>query len=46
MPLYELGRTAAAALAEVIAGGPVTHRSVEEPGPVLVPRASTAPPRG
>ncbi|MFB9660250.1 LacI family DNA-binding transcriptional regulator [Glycomyces mayteni] len=42
MPLYELGRAAVAALADVVDGGPVAHRSVDEPGPVLVVRASTA----
>ncbi|GAA2153721.1 MULTISPECIES: LacI family DNA-binding transcriptional regulator [Glycomyces] len=46
MPLYELGRTAVSALANVIDGGPVEHRSVEDPGPVLVERESTAAPRG
>jgi LacI family transcriptional regulator len=46
MPLYELGRTAVNALANVIDGGPVEHRSVEDPGPVLVERESTAAPRG
>ncbi|THV36400.1 LacI family DNA-binding transcriptional regulator [Glycomyces buryatensis] len=44
MPLYELGRTAVTALAEAIDGGPVTHRTVDDPEPVLVPRASTAAP--
>ncbi|RRR95620.1 LacI family DNA-binding transcriptional regulator [Glycomyces terrestris] len=44
MPLYELGRTAVALLAEVAAGRPVAHRAVEDPAPALVERASTAPP--
>jgi LacI family transcriptional regulator len=44
MPLHELGRAAVAALAEVIGGGPITHRTVQDPEPVLVPRASAAAP--
>ncbi|WP_026924897.1 LacI family DNA-binding transcriptional regulator [Glycomyces arizonensis] len=44
LPLYELGRTAVEALANAIAGGPVAHRSVDSPGPVLVERSSTARP--
>jgi LacI family transcriptional regulator len=45
MPLYELGRTAVAALANVIEGGAIEHRSVEDPEPVLIRRESTAAPR-
>jgi LacI family transcriptional regulator len=44
MPLYELGRAAVSTLAEVVDGGPVVHRAVDEPEPVVVARASTAPP--
>ncbi|MDA1361361.1 LacI family DNA-binding transcriptional regulator [Glycomyces luteolus] len=46
MPLYELGRTAVAALAHVIDGGAIEHRSVEDPEPVLIRRESAAAPRG
>jgi LacI family transcriptional regulator len=42
MPLYELGRAAVTALAEAVDGGPIAHRTVDEPEPFLVPRASTA----
>lgn len=44
MPLYELGRTAVGALTEVIAGRAIAHTVVDDPGPVLVERASTAAP--
>lgn len=44
MPLYELGRAAVGMLADVIEGGPLEHRAVERPEPVLVERASTAVP--
>ncbi|GAB4004882.1 hypothetical protein GCM10029992_51150 [Glycomyces albus] len=44
IPLYELGGTAVAMLADVIEGGPLEHRTVESPEPVLVERASTAAP--
>lgn len=44
MPLYELGRTAAATLAAVIAGEDITHSTVGAPEPMLIERASTAPP--
>ncbi|MQM25857.1 LacI family DNA-binding transcriptional regulator [Glycomyces albidus] len=44
MPLYELGRTAVALLAQVIEGGPVEHRAVEDAEPVLIERESTAGP--
>lgn len=44
MPLYELGRAAVTALADAIDGGPITHRTVHDPEPVLVPRASAAAP--
>ncbi|GAA2274234.1 LacI family DNA-binding transcriptional regulator [Glycomyces scopariae] len=46
MPLYELGRTAVALLADAVAGGPVAHTVVEDPAPVLVERSSAAPPAG
>ncbi|PRY59957.1 MULTISPECIES: LacI family DNA-binding transcriptional regulator [Glycomyces] len=45
MPLYELGRTAVATLAEIVDGGAVVHRSVDDPEPVLVGRESAAAPR-
>lgn len=44
MPLYELGRAAVTALTAAIDGGPITHRTVHDPEPVLVQRASAAAP--
>ncbi|THV29574.1 LacI family DNA-binding transcriptional regulator [Glycomyces paridis] len=46
MPLYELGRIAVTTLAEAVDGGPVVHRGVDRPEPVLIGRESTAAPHG
>lgn len=44
MPLYELGQRAVQALADRLADGTRADLLVDDPAPVLVERASTAPP--
>lgn len=44
MPLRELGAAAVALLLERLAGGEPRQVVVRDPAPVLIPRASTAPP--
>ena len=44
MPMTELGARAVDAIAAILEESPTRFGLVDEPAPVLIPRASTAPP--